>query len=470
MEKISRNDMLENVQVTAASSDGKAIARVNNQVVFVEGGVPGDIADLFVYRTRKNFAEARVSKIVQPSPDRVEPFCSHFGTCGGCKWQHMTYEMQLKFKAQQVEDALIRIGKLDVPPFHPILGSAKIRHYRNRLDFSCSNKQWLTREELNTDATTIKNVIGFHVPGRFDKILDIDRCYLQEDLSNEIRIAVKKFADENGITFFDVVEQTGFLRDLIIRSTSTGEWMVILIFHEEIPDQQALLLDYLHHSFPQLTSLQYIINTKRNDTIFDLPVHLWKGRDHIFEEMEGLKFKISAKSFYQTNSWQAYELYKITRDFAQLNGQERVYDLYTGTGTIANFIARQAKEVIGIDNVADAIEDAKFNSENNGITNTKFYAGDLHKIVNPEFIREHGRADVIITDPPRSGMHPEAVRQMAEMAPKKIVYVSCNPSTQARDLALLADQYKIDAVQPVDMFPHTSHVENVVLLTLRSSE
>lgn len=467
-ETINKGSKLENLRVIDASSDGQSVARIDNAVVFIEGGVPGDLVDVEVYRKKKKFFEARIVEIKESSPDRRNPVCSHFGVCGGCKWQHMSYEKQLFYKQEQVEQALVRIGKIEVPAIRPILGSVKTEFYRNRLEFTFSNKRWLTKEEIGTDASAVEDVLGFHVPGRFDKILDVHKCYLQENLSNEIRNTVKEFSKEHGFDFFDVVNLQGFLRNLIIRSTSTGEWMVIVVFHEDKTAQRTLLLEHLRERFPRITSLQYIINPKRNDTVFDLPVHLYSGRDYLLEEMEGLKFKISAKSFYQTNSAQAYELYKITRDFSQLTGKELVYDLYTGTGTIANFIARNAKHVVGIDNVAVAIEDAIENAKENGLDNTTFIAGDIKDTLTNQFVAGHGRPDIIITDPPRAGMHPEVVKKMIELNPEKIVYVSCNPGTQARDLALLDENYRVEAVQPVDMFPHTTHVENVVLLKRRT--
>ncbi len=459
--------VLENVNITDTAENGLGVGRVDNMVVFVEGAVPGDVADVQVFRKKKKFLEGRLVRLIESSPDRTEPVCSHFGTCGGCKWQHLNYDRQLFYKQRQVEEVLKRIGKIAEPDISPIIGSEQSYHYRNKLDFSCSDKRWLTREELHAGIPMKADVIGFHVPGRFDKILDITKCYLQDDLSNQIRNEVKRFSIENDFRFFDVMDQEGFLRDLILRSTSTGEWMVIVVFKQDLETEINLLLNHLVKIFPQITSLLYIINPKRNSTIFDLPVNVFHGKDHIHEVMEGLKFKISAKSFYQTNSEQAYELYKIARNFAALTGTELVYDLYTGTGTIANFVAAKAKKVIGIDNVSDAIEDAKENSRVNGITNTEFFSGDLNKTLNEEFIQKNGKPDVIITDPPRSGMHPEAVMKMAEYSPSRIVYISCNPSTQARDIELLSEKYRVDKIQPVDMFPQTTHVENVILLTLK---
>jgi 23S rRNA (uracil1939-C5)-methyltransferase len=467
METTKNEFLLENVSITDTAENGHGVGRVDNMVVFVEGAVPGDIADVHVYRKKKKYKEARVVRIIQASEDRIEPVCSHFGTCGGCRWQHLKYEKQLFYKQRQVEQVLKRIGNIPEPKISPILGAATPYFYRNKLDFSCSNKRWLTKAELDAGVPMKEDVIGFHVPGRFDKILNVEKCYLQDELSNKIRNEVKRFSIENGFQFFDVMEQEGFLRDLIFRSTSTGEWMLIVIFKDDLEPERNLLMNHLQVTFPEITSLLYVINPKRNATIFDLPVNVFHGRDHIFEEMEGLKFKISAKSFYQTNSKQAFELYKVAREMAALKGTENVYDLYTGTGTIANFIARSAKRVIGIDNVPDAIEDAKNNSIANGIINTAFFSGDLNKTLSKEFVEIHGKPDVIITDPPRSGMHPEAVMKMAEFSPSRIVYISCNPATQARDIALLNEKYTVSAIQPVDMFPQTTHVENVILLNCR---
>ncbi|MBK9543100.1 MAG: 23S rRNA (uracil(1939)-C(5))-methyltransferase RlmD [Bacteroidetes bacterium] len=467
-ETINKGSRLESLRVIDASSDGQSVARIDNAVVFIEGGVPGDLVDVEVYRKKKKFFEARIVKIIEPSPDRRNPVCTHFGICGGCKWQHMSYEKQLFYKQQQVEQALVRIGKIEIPEIRTIIGSSKTEYYRNRLEFTFSNKRWLTKDEIGTDASALEDVLGFHVPGRFDKILDIQKCFLQEDLSNEIRRAVKQFCVQEKYSFFDVINLEGFMRNLLIRSTSTGEWMVVVVFHEDRSIERNKLLNFLKDKFPQLTSLQYIINPKRNDTVFDLEVHLFSGRDYILEEMEGLKFKISAKSFYQTNSSQAYELYKITRDFAGLNGKELVYDLYTGTGTIANFVARQSRHVIGIENVPVAIDDARQNAKENGLLNTTFIAGDIKDTLTNAFVAEHGQPDVIITDPPRAGMHPAVVTKIVELFPERIVYVSCNPGTQARDLAMMDEKYVVKSIQPVDMFPHTTHVENVVLLNRRS--
>ena len=457
--------VLENVLISDAGSEGNAVGKVSDLVVFVEGAIPGDIVDVQLYRKKRNYGEGKIKRLITPSPDRIDAFCEHFGVCGGCKWQNMTYEKQLFFKQKQVHEALVRIGKIELPELSPILPSKKTKYYRNKLEFTFSNKMWLTEEQIKTsEAFEQRNALGFHIPKLFDKILNLNNCYLQPEPSNTIRNAMKDFAFENKLTFYDIRNHVGLLRNLIVRITSTGEFMVIVCFGEKDEDGIKLVMDFLQKQFPQITSLQYIVNLKKNDTISDQKVELFHGRDHIFEEMEGLKFKISAKSFYQTNSEQAYELYKITRDFAGLKGDELVYDLYTGTGTIANFVAKKAKKVIGIEYITDAIEDAKINSTINNISNTAFFAGDIKDTLNNEFILQNGKPDVIITDPPRAGMHEDVVKKILEMNPNKIVYVSCNASTQARDLVLLCTQYKVTRVQPVDMFPHTHHVENVVLL------
>lgn len=464
MENIKKGEILENLNISEAGLEGNAIARIDNFVVFAEGGVPGDLADVLIYRKKKNYAEGRVVKIHQPSPDRVEPFCTHFGSCGGCKWQHLSYEKQIFYKQKHVEDVLQRIGKVELPITIPIKGSKQTQYYRNKLEYTFSNKAWLTKEDLDAGDSLEQNALGFHVPGRFDKILDIKECFLQEDLSNKIRLAVKEFALQNNFEFFDPRSQVGYLRNLIIRSTSTGEWMVVVVFRHDIKESGDLLMNHLKKTFPQITSLQYIINTKRNDTIYDLDVELYNGRSYIEEKMENLSFRISAKSFYQTNSLQAVELYKIVRDYAGLTGHENVYDLYTGTGTIASFVAKNAKHVTGIDYIADAINDAIENAAFNKIENVSFLAGDIKDTLTPEFIEKHGKADVIITDPPRSGMHEDVVRAIVKADPTRIVYVSCNPASQARDLQILDSAYSVEKFQPVDMFPHTTHVENVMLL------
>lgn len=447
------------------------MAKVNELVIFVPYVVPGDVVDLQVKRKKNHYAEAVAVKFHEESPLRTEPFCSHFGVCGGCKWQCLSYEEQLKYKQKQVFDNLTRIGKVELPEFRPILGSEKTRFYRNKLEFTFSNKRWLTEEEVKQDVKYDQmNAVGFHIPGAFDKVLAIDKCWLQDDISNQIRNAVRDYAYAHNFPFFDLRTQEGLLRNIMIRTSSTGELMVVLqckVTDDEGRRKMEEILQFMADSFPQITSLMYVINNKCNDTIGDLDVEVFKGNDHIFEEMEGLRFKVGPKSFYQTNSEQAYNLYKVAREFAGLTGNELVYDLYTGTGTIANFVARQARKVVGIEYVPEAIEDAKVNSALNGIDNTLFYAGDMKDILTNDFIAEHGRPDVIITDPPRAGMHNDVIDVILAAEPKRIVYVSCNPATQARDLQLLDGKYKVTAVQPVDMFPHTHHVENVVQLERR---
>ena len=463
--------LLKDIEITGYAAEGKALARVDDIVVFVPYAVPGDICDLQVRRKKHSFMEAEIAEIKKPSPLRTEPFCQHFGVCGGCKWQHVPYEEQLHMKQQQVYDQLHRIGKVELPEFRPILGSKKTQEYRNKLDYGCANKRWLTSSELK-DESLEKNVpaIGFHITGAFDKILPIEKCWLMDDLHNQIRNEIRDYATETGMTFFDLRQQKGLLRDVIIRNSNTGEWMIIIQFHyeKETDEQKAKeLLKHIADKFPEITALMYLDNQKCNDTIGDQDILTFKGNDHIFEMMEDLRFKVGPKSFYQTNTEQAYVLYCVARDFAGLTGNELVYDLYTGTGTIANFVSKKAQKVIGIEYVPEAIEDAKINSEINGIENTLFYAGDMKDILNDEFIKEHGRPDVIITDPPRAGMHPDVVQTILRAAPERIVYVSCNPATQARDLQMMDEAYKVAEVQPVDMFPHTPHVENVVLLTKR---
>ena len=447
------------------------MAKVNELVIFVPYVVPGDVVDLQVKRKKNHYAEAVAVKFHEKSPLRTEPFCSHFGVCVGCIWQCLSYEEQLKYKQKQVFDNLTRIGKVELPEFRPILGSEKTRFYRNKLEFTFSNKRWLTEEEVKQDVKYDQmNAVGFHIPGAFDKVLAIDKCWLQDDISNQIRNAVRDYAYAHNFPFFDLRTQEGLLRNIMIRTSSTGELMVVLqckVTDDEGRRKMEEILQFMADSFPQITSLMYVINNKCNDTIGDLDVEVFKGNDHIFEEMEGLRFKVGPKSFYQTNSEQAYNLYKVAREFAGLTGNELVYDLYTGTGTIANFVARQARKVVGIEYVPEAIEDAKVNSALNGIDNTLFYAGDMKDILTNDFIAEHGRPDVIITDPPRAGMHNDVIDVILAAEPKRIVYVSCNPATQARDLQLLDGKYKVTAVQPVDMFPHTHHVENVVQLERR---
>ncbi|MCX6291867.1 MAG: 23S rRNA (uracil(1939)-C(5))-methyltransferase RlmD [Bacteroidetes bacterium] len=468
MNKIRNGDILESVTITDAASEGMGIARQEGLVLFVERGVPGDVADIRVFRNKKNFAEASILKLQKPSEHRVDPPCEHFGICGGCKWQMMEYGQQLFYKQKQVEDVLQRVGKVELPVVSPIIGSAKTEFYRNRLDFTFSNKRWLTKEEKEAGVSPEENVIGFHVPQRFDKILDIRKCFLQDELTNTIRNGVRNFANENHFSFNDVTAQEGYLRNLVLRSSTTGEWMVIVVFRSDEKESREKIMNYIAGEFPQVTSLLYMINPKKNDTLFDLDVHVFKGHDHITEQMEGYRFKISAKSFYQTNSLQAYELYKAARSFAELRGTELVYDLYTGTGTIACFVSKQARHVIGIDYIPDAILDAQENAKNNNVNNVSFFAGDIKNTLNDSFISEHGKPDVIITDPPRSGMHEAVVKKIVELEPARVVYVSCNPSTQARDINLMSEKYVVEKLQPVDMFPHTTHVENVALLKLKN--
>lgn len=457
--------LLESVPITDVAAEGKAIAKVDGMAVFVPYAVPGDVVDLQLTRKKNSYAEGRVVRFEKYSETRITPFCSHFGVCGGCKWQQLPYSEQLKYKQKQVQDNLERIGKIDLPEITPILGAPKDIFYRNKLEFTFSNKRWLTEEEISSDREfTRMNALGFHIPGMFDKVLDIDKCWLMDDLANQIRNSIRNFCLEQGYSFFDLRNQQGLMRTLMIRNSSIGEWMVVVVFYEEDAEKREKLMNFISGRFPQIDSLLYIVNQKANDTITDQEVITWSGRDYIFEEMEGLKFRIGPKSFYQTNSEQAYHLYEVARSFAQLKGDELVYDLYTGTGTIANFVARNAKEVIGIEYVEEAIADAKINSAINHIENTCFYAGDMKDVLTAGFIAEHGHPDVIITDPPRAGMHEDVVNAMLLAEPQRIVYVSCNPATQARDLNLLDSKYRVTRVQPVDMFPHTHHVENVVLL------
>ena len=465
--------LLEGVTIESVAAEGKCLFHWEELVVFVPFCVPGDICDVQIRRKKHSFAEGEVVRFIEYSKVRATPFCQHFGVCGGCKWQNLPYPEQLKFKQQQVQDQLTRIGKIELPEFRPILGSVKTQEYRNKLDYGCANKRYLTKEQIatlpNDESMSLKDVpaIGFHITGAFDKILPIEKCWLMDDLHNQIRNEIRDYAMKNDISFFDLRQQKGLLRDVIIRNSNTGEWMVIIQFHYDETGGEKEALDLLQHiadTFPQITSLLYLDNQKCNDTISDQEILVFKGTDHIFELMEDLKFKVGPKSFYQTNTEQAYHLYCVAREFAGLTGNELVYDLYTGTGTIANFIAKKARKVIGIEYVPEAIEDAKVNSEINGITNTLFFAGDMKDILTDDFIAEHGRPDVIITDPPRAGMHPDVVRTILNAAPERIVYVSCNPATQARDLQMMDETYRVAEVQPVDMFPHTPHVENVVLL------
>ena len=475
LETVSRKKkalpLLEKVTITDVAAEGKALAKVNDLVVFVPYVVPGDVVDLQVKRKKNKYAEAVAVKFHEFSPKRAVPFCQHYGVCGGCKWQCLSYEDQIKYKQKQVTDNLTRIGKVELPEISPILGSEKTEFYRNKLEFTFSDKRWLTEEEVKAEVQYDQmNAVGFHIPGAFDKVLAIEKCWLQDDISNQIRNTIRDYAYEHGLAFYNIRNHEGLLRNLMIRTSSTGELMVLLqvrVSSDKDLEETKNLLAHVADKFPQITSLLYVVNNKCNDTINDLDVEVFKGNDHIFEEMEGLRFKVGPKSFYQTNSEQAYNLYKVTRDFAGLTGDELVYDLYTGTGTIANFVSRKAKKVVGIEYVPEAIEDAKVNSAINGITNTLFYAGDMKDMLTQDFINEHGRPDVIITDPPRAGMHNDVIDVILFAEPKRIVYVSCNPATQARDLQLLDAKYKVMAVQPVDMFPHTHHVENVVLLEKR---
>ena len=463
--------LLEEVTITDVAAEGKAIAKVNDLVIFVPYVVPGDVVDLQIKRKKHHYAEAEAVKFHEYSAVRAVPFCQHYGVCGGCKWQVLPYSEQIKYKQKQVTDNLTRIGKIELPEISPILGSEKTQFYRNKLEYTFSNKRWLTTEEVQQNVVYEQmNAVGFHIPNAFDKVLAIEKCWLQDDISNRIRNAVRDYAYQHNYSFINLRTHEGMLRNMIVRTSTTGELMVILICKIEKEEEMALfkqMLQYIADTFPEITSLLYIINNKCNDTITDLEVHTFKGKDHIFEEMEGLRFKVGPKSFYQTNSEQAYNLYKVARNFAGLTGNELVYDLYTGTGTIANFVSKHARQVIGIEYVPEAIEDAKVNAEINGIKNTLFFAGDMKDMLTQDFINQYGRPDVIITDPPRAGMHQDVVDVILFAEPKRIVYVSCNPATQARDLQLLDAKYKVKAVQPVDMFPHTHHVENVVLLELK---
>ena len=462
--------LVEGLEITAVAAEGNALGRINGEkVVFVPFGAPGDIADVKIVRRKHNFCEGRIERLVTPSPIRVEPRCSHFTICGGCRWQHLPYDFQLQQKQQQVTDALERIAKVELPPVTPIIGSDHIWNYRNKMEYTFSNKCWLTREQLDSgEEFSDRNALGFHIPGAFDKVLDIKECHLQDSLGDRIRLFVREYGLKHGYAFYDLRAQTGLLRTLMIRIASTGEVMVVVVFGEN--NQTAIddILEAIAVKFPEITSLQYVVNTKCNDTISDQEIIVYSGKPYIEEEMEGLRFRIGPKSFYQTNSPQAYKLYSVARDYAELKGDELVYDLYTGTGTIANFVARNCRHVIGIEYVPEAIEDAKINATINGLANTEFYAGDMKDILIDEFIALHGRPDVMIIDPPRAGMHQDVVDVILRALPSRLVYVSCNPATQARDLALLDTHYKVDAVQPVDMFPHTQHVESVVKLTLRN--
>lgn len=482
--KKDKNKVIANLTIEKYAAEGKCVTHfdslgpnntVTKKVLFVPFAAVGDVADIKILRSRTSFAEGTIERLITPSPVRVSPKCEQFGVCGGCKWQHIPYEEQLKFKQQQVMDALTRIGKVELPECTPIDGSRNIWNYRNKLEFTFSNKRWLTFDEVKSGVEyEDMNALGFHIPNCFDKVLDIRKCWLQDEISNRLRLDIRQFAIDNGVSFYDLRNQVGVLRNMVVRTASTGELMLIVIFGEDNAEQIALVMNHMRDAFPEITSLMYVINTKCNDAWGDLEAKCWSGKDHIIEEMEGLKFKVGPKSFYQTNSQQAYELYKHTRAFAGLapdgastDEKPLVYDLYTGTGTIANFVSRQARKVVGIEYVPEAIEDAKVNSAINGIDNTLFYAGDMKDILTIDFINEHGRPDVIITDPPRAGMHEDVINAILFAEPKVIVYVSCNPATQARDLQLLDAKYRVTNIQPVDMFPHTQHVENVVRLEIR---
>lgn len=458
--------VLEDVEITGVAAEGKSVARVNDMVVFIPFGAPGDIVDVKIDRKRKSYAEGHIVNMKQPSALRCEPVCSHFTVCGGCRWQHLPYSYQLECKQQQVADAMQRIAKVPIPEINPILGSEQIWEYRNKMEYTFSNRMWLTFDQLRSgEEFPDRDAAGFHIPGAFDKVLDIDRCHLQDDFSNQLRKFIKSHAKSKGYTFFDLKAQTGLLRTLMVRIASTGEIMAVMVFGADEPDNIAELMEAVAVEFPEITSLQYVVNLKANDTIGDQTVVCFKGKPYIEEDMEGLRFRIGPKSFYQTNSRQAYELYKVARKFAALTGDELVYDLYTGTGTIANFVSSGAREVIGIEYVPEAIEDAKINSEVNGISNTRFFAGDMKDVLTDEFIEQYGRPDVMIIDPPRAGMHDDVIKVILNAEPQRIVYVSCNPATQARDLSMLDEKYKVEEIQPVDMFPHTHHVENVVRLS-----
>jgi 23S rRNA (uracil1939-C5)-methyltransferase len=469
MARKNQKQLFTNLEVIDAGAKGKSVAKApDGKVIFLNNAIPGDHVDIQIFKKRKGYYEGKATKFHALSDKRSKPECEHFGTCGGCKWQHMAYEHQLYYKQKEVENNLKRIGHLELPELLPILGSEEQYFYRNKMEFSFSDSRWLTTEEISSDKDLgDRNALGFHIPGMWDKILDVKKCWLQADPSNDIRNAVKRFAVDNNLQFFNTRKQTGLLRTMMIRTTSIGEIMVVVQFYDDHKIKRELLLDFLSEQFPQITSLQFVVNQKANDTIYDQEVICYKGRDYIFEEMEGLRFKINAKSFYQTNSEQAFQLYKITREFAGFKGDELVFDLYTGTGTIAQFIAKDAKKVIGVESVPDAIVAANENAQLNEITNVEFYVGDMKKVLNQDFIKSHGKPDIIITDPPRDGMHKDVVSQILTILPKKVVYVSCNSATQARDLALMKEYYNVTKVQPVDMFPQTHHVENVVLLELQ---
>ena len=467
MQKIKKNTVVHDLAVADISTEGMGIGRHEGMVVFAQGAVPGDLADVHITKTKQSFAEGYLTKISRPSPHRIAPLCEHFGTCGGCKWQNLAYVQQLRFKEKYVYDAITRLGKIQPAKLHPILGNDQPFFYRNKLEYSFSAKRWLSAAEMQEGGPRAEPGLGYHISGMFDKVLDIRNCYLQPEPSNSIRNAVKEYAISNNLEFFDIRNKSGFLRTLLIRTTLSGQLMVLVSVYDWREKELLELLGFLERSFPQITSLQYVHNPKANDTLADLDIKVHRGSDHIVEEMDGLRFKISARSFFQTNSAQALTLYQTAREYAGLTGKETVYDLYTGTGTIANFVAREARHVIGIEYVEDAIRDAKENSRNNGISNTSFFAGDMKNVLNDEFISQHGAPDVVITDPPRAGMHEEVVKTILRMAPKRVVYVSCNPGTQARDMALMDSSYAVEQLQPVDMFPQTTHVETVAVLHRR---
>ena len=466
--KRKEQPIIPSVEITGVAAEGNSLARINDLVTFIPFGAPGDIADIKILRKRRKYAEGVIQNLVTPSPMRQKPRCEHFTVCGGCRWQHLPYDYQLQCKQQQVADALHRIAKVEIPEITPIIGSENIYGYRNKLEYTFSNKCWLTLEQLQSgEEFTDRAAAGFHIPGAFDKVLDIKACHLQDDITNRLRLSVKDYGKKHGLEFYDIRAQSGFLRNMVVRTASTGEIMVIMVVGRDDREAIDALMNHIATEFPEITSLVYVVNTKLNDSIGDLTPVTFKGRDWIEEEMEGLRFRVGPKSFYQTNSAQAYRLYSVARRLAGLTGNELVYDLYTGTGTIANFVARECRKVVGIEYVPEAIEDAKTNSAANGIDNTLFYAGDMKDVLTDEFVERHGRPDVMIVDPPRAGMHEDVVGVIRRAAPARIVYVSCNPATQARDIALLDDLYEVTAVQPVDMFPHTAHVENVVRLDLR---
>lgn len=460
--------VIEGLEITSLAAEGNALGRDGDMVVFVPFGAPGDVVDVKLEKKKKSYANGRIVSFRHKSDNRVEPRCEHFTVCGGCRWQHLPYEIQLKSKRQQVVDALERIAKVELPDIAPALGSEHIWEYRNKMEYTFSNRCWLTFEQLESgEEFPDRDAAGFHIHGAFDKVLDIHKCHLQDDLGNRIRLFIKGYGKEHGLSFYDLKAQNGFLRTLMIRIASTGEVMVVMVVGEEQPEQLEQLMKAIADRFPEISSLMYAINTKVNDTLGDINIEIYKGKPYIEEEMEGLRFRVGPKSFYQTNSLQAYQLYKVARDFAKLSGNELVYDLYTGTGTIANFVSRQARKVVGIEYVEDAVADARVNAHVNGIENVEFFAGDMKDVLKDEFICRHGRPDVMIVDPPRAGMHADVVETILRAEPRAIVYVSCNPATQARDIALLDCKYGVEAVQPVDMFPHTQHVENVVRLARR---